>query len=256
MSTIASPRPSINLSSRRGSGSTDTTTRSASTSHPAHGSVRRNRAALRDYYGLKSTAAASSSPDPSAAPTPAPTEPADDEEESELDDPSFDPDRYVHRLLATEGVEGILRAEAGLVAAVRSLDSEKKALVYDNYSKLIAATETIRRMRSGMDPLTPTTSTLTPAIGAIAETAAALAGSLRRQAGGQVGKGVAERERQRERVRWALAAPARLRGMVEDGREAEARSDWTRVAGLLEKWDRVEGVAGLREECRRAFGDD
>lgn len=30
---------------------------------------------------------------------------------------------------------------------IRSLDGERKALVYDNYSKLIAATDTIRKVR-------------------------------------------------------------------------------------------------------------
>lgn len=33
------------------------------------------------------------------------------------------------------------------VLEIRALDGERKALVYDNYSKLIAATETIRKVR-------------------------------------------------------------------------------------------------------------
>lgn len=41
-----------------------------------------------------------------------------------------------------------------------SLDGERKALLYDDYSKLIAATDTIRRIRDNMGPLTPATSGL------------------------------------------------------------------------------------------------
>ncbi len=33
---------------------------------------------------------------------------------------------------------------------IRSLDGERKALVYDNYSKLIAATDTIKRVCMGL----------------------------------------------------------------------------------------------------------
>jgi len=72
-----------------------------------------------------------------------------------------------------------MRVEAGLVSDIRTLDGEKKALVYDNYSKLIAATDTIRKMRTGMDPLTPTTATLAPAIAHIAESARALSAGHR-----------------------------------------------------------------------------
>jgi hypothetical protein len=61
---------------------------------------------------------------------------------------------------------------------IRALDAEKKALVYDNYSKLISATETIHRMRANMDPLTPTALTLSPAIAEIYERASQLRESM------------------------------------------------------------------------------
>ena len=35
-----------------------------------------------------------------------------------------------------------------LTKDIRNLDGERKSLVYDNYNKLIAATETIRKVRS------------------------------------------------------------------------------------------------------------
>lgn len=40
-----------------------------------------------------------------------------------------------------------MRVEAGLLRDIRGFDGERKALVYDNYSKLIGATETIRKVR-------------------------------------------------------------------------------------------------------------
>jgi vacuolar protein sorting-associated protein 51 len=252
MSTIASPRPSVSLSSRRDSGSTDNTTRSASTSRPpagAAGSLRRNRAALRDYYGLKNAAPADARDTP---PTPTP----EPEKESELDKPGFNAESYVRSLLAQEGLEGVLRVEASVVSEIRSLDGEKKALVYDNYSKLIAATDTIRSMREKMDPLTQT-STLTGDIEHIAETAAVLSHDLRERHGRDMkGEGLGakkKREQQQQTVRWVLGAPERLRRLVADGRQEEAEKEWKTVSELLSKWESVKGVAEVRQACLQAL---
>ena len=38
------------------------------------------------------------------------------------------------------------RMTASICVDIRSLDGERKALVYDNYSKLIVATETIKKV--------------------------------------------------------------------------------------------------------------
>ncbi|KAK3720569.1 hypothetical protein LTR37_003618 [Vermiconidia calcicola] len=247
MSTIASPRPSISASSRRTSTSTDT-----SHAPPVdRGSLRRNRAALRDYYGLKAAA-------PSDAHDTPPTVSLDVERESELDKANFDASAYVANLLAKEGVDGVLKVEAGLVSEIRSLDGEKKALVYDNYSKLIAATDTIRNMREKMDPLTPTTSTLSPAIGHIAETAASLSADLRTSHAKASSEGdttYKTRQGQQATVRWVLAAPERLQASVARGWMDRARADWQEVSMLLNKWDGVRGVDNVRKRCLQALGE-
>lgn len=66
--------------------------------------------------------------------------------ESELDAEGFDAEGYVKGILAKEGLEGLLRVERMLVNEIMALDGERKALVYDNYSKLITATDTIRKV--------------------------------------------------------------------------------------------------------------
>lgn len=248
MSSIASPRPSIALSSRRTSTSTDcSASATRQSTAPATGHQRRNRAALRDYYGLKAGAT-----DEGKNAAPAPT--LDPETESELDKEGFEPEQYVMDILAREGLEGVMRVEAGLVSEIRTLDGEKKALVYDNYSKLIAATDTIRKMRTNMDPLTPTTATLTPAIGHIAETATALSDSLKKQHLPSIAQEYSEaqkKKKQQETVRWVLDAPGRLRKLVDDGQRQDAETQWAQISGLLDKWSAVSGVQGVRENCQK-----
>lgn len=119
-------------------------------------------------------------------------------------------------------------------------------------------------MRTNMDPLTPATSTLSPAISHIAETAAALSASITEHAmpksrsssplsadGGN--KKIDEKETQRQTVRWVLDAPRRLRAKTADGNVNEAKKDWEEIKGLLEKWGGVKGVEEVRNACEEAL---
>lgn len=240
--SIASPRPSI--SSRRTSVDTISSPTSKSASQAAErGSLRRNRTALRDYYNLK--AAQQSSDQEPTTPT------LDPDQESELDKPGFDPEQYVRNLLSSEDLYGVLKIEAGLVSDIRNLDGEKKALVYDNYSKLITATNTIRFLREKMDPMMPGTTTLIPAIGHIAETAAGLKKDMQDAHGtdGHAANAGEEKRKQQEIVRWVLQSPERISEMMSDGRDDEAKAEWEKVEKLLQKWHGVKGVDNVRKAC-------
>lgn len=136
---------------------------------------------------------------------------------------------------------------------IRALDAEKKALVYDNYSKLIAATETIRQMRANMDPLNPMASTLDPVIAHIYETADAVKSQLRasllaaQQTDAETSEeekvAIAKRAKSRELVRFILDTPERLRCLVVEGKVEEAKREWEAPLKQLEKW-KAEGVGG------------
>jgi hypothetical protein len=266
MSTIASPRASIAGSIRSPS---STRTSFETTSRP-HVPGRRNRAALRDYYGLKTSAVKDADSKISEESTRTDLGPEDDETLTELDSSTFNAEDYVNNVLATSGLSGVLKVEADLVSQIRNLDSDRKSLVYDNYSKLLAATSTIRRMRTNMDPLAPTTHTLGPAISHIAETAASLSSQKhvperRSNLGlgisvvveGENGGGEAERKtREKETVKWVLDTPRRLRELIDQEKEDEAEEEWGNVAKVLKKWWRVEGVKELWEECEHILGEE
>ncbi|KAF1839688.1 hypothetical protein BDW02DRAFT_539101 [Decorospora gaudefroyi] len=260
MSTIASPRASSSIRSP----SLTRTSIDSSSSHRAPPPARRNRAALREFYGLKASkdaAADAKIPEPF---TTTGLGPEEDETLTELDAADFNADAFVETLLARESLKGVLKVEADLVSQIRNLDSDRKSLVYDNYSKLLSATSTIRRMRGNMDPLAPTTHTLGPAIAHIAETAATLSSSLQdnHQSKAQ-GLGIeirveqdkgeeteaAKKRRQRETVRWVLDTPRRLREMIDQDRDEEAEKEWEEVSKLLDQWKDVAGVQELRDEC-------
>ncbi|KAJ5711691.1 Vacuolar protein sorting-associated protein 51 [Penicillium malachiteum] len=283
MSTISSPRQSIassrghspappssrpsldplntnSISGGLSAASTPSTTRAISPN------PRRNRSALRDYYNLKPPGVDSSSPRSRSVPRTTDagdiSNPTTLASGTELDNAEFDPQRYVDHLLSTSSLATILKAENTLVGDIRTLDGERKALVYDNYSKLIRAVETIGKMRKSMDergaPLTMT-KTLGPAIAFVAETA----GGLIKEGEEQRKKIKEAREQepvldsqrgQKETVKWVLGAPERLKGLLQDKKTEEAEKDWKEVRRLLDAWGKVKGVAEVREACEKVMG--
>ncbi|KAA6411265.1 MAG: hypothetical protein FRX48_04545 [Lasallia pustulata] len=258
MSTITSPRASVAslqtpTSSRRTS--LDTVARSqASSPQPQQ---RRNRAALRDYYGIKSSSTAAAPPTVDSVNVGGSQQ--EEVRDSELDGEGFDAEGSGLKGVEVDGqlqTRAAANAETWLWVGVeiKGLDGERKALVYDNYSKLITATDTIRKMRSNMDPLIPTTSMLGPAITHIAETATALAVSLQDRTGnrpsGRLAQGVkVDRAKQRETVRWVLQTPTRMRALLEEGQKEQAEKDWEETSRSLDKWKGVAGVDEVRAEC-------
>ena len=134
-SAMASPVANANPSSTAATTAATTAAGAASAAAAAPSSTakRSKRAALREYYNLGAAPPRLELPDSEVPP-------------SDLDAPDFQAAEYVARVVATAGLGELLRLCARIVGEVRALDAEKKALVYDNYSKLITATETIRKV--------------------------------------------------------------------------------------------------------------
>lgn len=118
-------------------------------------------------------------------------------------------------------------------------------------------------MRANMDPLNPMASTLDPAIAHIYSQASSIRESLLRQQRAQHGdRGLPDGadpssalHRTRRLAAFVLATPARLRQLVADGKEAEARREWAMPRRLLLAW-REKGIGGKDDvEACLAEGD-
>ena len=261
-SSPASQRPSNEISvGNKTTGSARLTSASPSVAH------RRNRAALRDYYNIRPAEKDTSQEQHAnslSVPGTGDGEPvsvaSSPTANTELENPDFNPESYISQLLATSSLSTILRAENSLLNDIRTLDGERKALVYDNYSKLIKAVETICKMRANIEekggPMVMA-KTLAPSVGFVAETATSL---IREQGeSGQASGGKEEEEEEetnpedksveKETVKWALDTPRRLKELLSSGRRSEAEGDWGEIKALLAKWEGVSGVDELKEQC-------
>ncbi|KAK3391454.1 Vps51/Vps67-domain-containing protein [Sordaria brevicollis] len=250
---------------------------------------RANRAALREYYNLKKAQAASatgtSTPILEVTSTPPSPDPSNNGGFQQslssfdsipaspvLDSPDFSAQPYLNELLQSSTLAELLKTYARILSEIRALDAEKKALVYDNYSKLISATETIRKMRSTMfdsnsstgDRLDPMASTLDAVLGKVYELASRIRGELRQRLS-EGGRGETaqpqdkdleeiedeeerrsrkeRRDRTRELAREVVKVPERLRTLMKQGKKEEAAKEWELPRRLLERW-KEKGVGG------------
>jgi hypothetical protein len=144
---MASPRQSTSLLRSPPSSRTSLDTLGQpSISRVANPNARRNRAALRDYYKLKDQTQDASADTISIADSQTTEHHASATKLDAFDRDDFDAVSHVRKLLETESLKELLALEHELVADVRTLDGERKALVYDNYSKLISASDTIKKV--------------------------------------------------------------------------------------------------------------
>ena len=244
---------------------------------PPSASQRRNRAALRDYYNLKSkppsqnvssgaSIASTTSNDTTTSNATFIGAPSSSDPlgiPPQLDEPDFDADSYIQNLLKTSDLRTVLRAEGTLISEIKNLDGERKALVYDNYSRLITATQTIGNMRRIMNEdgggSLRKLGDLNPAVEAVARMAEQLARtSVDRDNAEQtvvVAKQTqAEDEKNKKAtVRWVLGASKRLKTMLESGQREEAVAEWKGLEQLLDKWQGVRGVDQVKKACEDAM---
>lgn len=237
---------------------------------------RRNRAALRDYYNLKArptsqlartnSVASNASDSTTTSTLPGGGGSRADETDTSplltrLDEPEFDATSFIDSLLAQASLRDILRTESALVSEIRTLDGERKALVYDNYSKLIKAVGTIAEMQKGMRRGGATGSGVggLDGVEALQEKLGGLEAQVRElgpqdadEDENEYAEEIRERvslKKQKEHVRWVLRAPARLEELDRE----EAEMEWARVKVHLDRWDGTKGVEGVRKACQQVM---
>ncbi|KAE9556197.1 hypothetical protein FO519_000536 [Halicephalobus sp. NKZ332] len=74
-------------------------------------------------------------------------DPSPEKHPMNLNSTEFSPEAYVNGLVHRKGLDELVAIEEDMVQSVRRLDSEMQQLVYENYSKFLSATNTVRSMQ-------------------------------------------------------------------------------------------------------------
>ena len=101
------------------------------------------------------------------------------------------------------------------------------------------------------------TKTLGPAIAFVAETAGGLIKEgeeqRRRMKEAKQEDEASTQKREKDTVRWVLAAPQRLEKLVAEDKQEDAEKDWKEIQHLLDAWGDVKGVSEVREACEKVM---
>ncbi len=68
-----------------------------------------------------------------------------------LDSPAYNADRHIAHVLKTYTLDKLLSEHRSMAREIKNLDSDMQQLVYENYNKFIAATDTIRTLKTDVD---------------------------------------------------------------------------------------------------------
>lgn len=176
---------------------------------------------------------------------------------AQLDAQDFDAQAYIAHLLSTSSLRDILKVEATLVSEIRNLDGERKALVYDNYSRLIKAVGTIGQMQRSMNAKSGGLSEVSELEGRMKKLGD-LANSLgspglsdanTREHRRKSREEAIQQRKKSDLVKRVLAAPTTLRSLLDEDKDEEAEAEWTIVRKCLDAWTGVKGVAEIKSQC-------
>jgi hypothetical protein len=68
-----------------------------------------------------------------------------------MDSPAFNADKHITQMLKSYTMEKMMTEHHNMAREIKNLDSDMQQLVYENYNKFIAATDTIRTMKTNVD---------------------------------------------------------------------------------------------------------
>lgn len=120
------------------------------TSNVADDKAKRVRDLLSSYYGNQASAGSDGATPDAVTPSRGKSS-LSGRGGSGLDSAAFDADRYLSQLLRSTRLDGLLSKHVEMSTEIKFLDSDMQMLVYENYNKFIAATDTIRSMKSNVD---------------------------------------------------------------------------------------------------------
>eukprot|EP01122_Echinamoeba_exundans_P008521 TRINITY_DN2838_c0_g1_i2.p1 TRINITY_DN2838_c0_g1~~TRINITY_DN2838_c0_g1_i2.p1 ORF type:complete len:762 (-),score=140.74 TRINITY_DN2838_c0_g1_i2:808-3093(-) len=128
-----------------------------------------------------------------------------------------------------------------------------KTLVYDNYSKFIAASATIRNMRSKVESMEDEMSRLVANIGKISDSSERISGTLaaKREAIEQL-SGVHHLLR---KLQFLVQLPARLRHSIAMQNYVEAVSYYSKTSGILERYRHFPSFAPIALQVDQIISD-
>uniref|UniRef100_A0A1I8G024 Vacuolar protein sorting-associated protein 51 homolog n=1 Tax=Macrostomum lignano TaxID=282301 RepID=A0A1I8G024_9PLAT len=162
----------------------------------------------------------------------------------DIDGAGFDPEVYLSKLLQEQPLTSLMAKEQQMVDQIRQLDSDMQTLVYDNYSKFISATDTIRKMKSDFHRMEQEMNNLAESVSAMSQQAA----DVRQHVGGKRAelKRLAGVSALLHKLQYLLDLPARLTELRREGAHQQAIRAWQQADRVLSRYADLPSFRPIR----------
>ena len=161
----------------------------------------------------------------------------------DMDSTSFDPDSYMQRLIRDNSLAALMHHEGNVVRQIHSLDSDMQTLVYENYNKFIAATDTIKKMRVDFRTTDDDMNELEDKMAAITKQSARVSESLRerRQRTAQL----AATHGLLKKMEFLFELPEKLKECIADKDYALGVKYYVRAQKVLDQYEHMPSFSGI-----------
>lgn len=166
-----------------------------------------------------------------------------------IDRSEFEADEYVRDMLETKPLSELLSEDEGLCRDIKSLSGEMQMLVYENYSKFIAATDTIRDMQQNVSAMEDEMKALTVTMAEIDTMSGSVNASLADKRA-QIDKLVRAR-RLLKRLEFLFELPRKLNSCVAAKKYDEAVKYYTTTDEILQRYAHVPSLREIHREASR-----
>ena len=199
-------------------------------------SMKRMKTLLESYYGVGGE-----------------SQEARERRSRDLNSSAFDADVFVRERLLRDPLPALLQRDEELVHQIKTLDSDMQLLVYDNYSKFISATDTIRSMRHNVSDIEGEIAGLVSKMEKIRADTAGLNDRMSEKRG-KIEK-LVRLQSLVKKLTFLFELPERLRQAIEMDALPQAVLYYTRSAPVLAKYKHVPSFASINGDAKAIIGD-
>lgn len=165
----------------------------------------------------------------------------------DINAPGFDPDLFVAKLVKEASLSQLMAQEGEVVRQIQGLDSDMQTLVYENYNKFIAATETIRKMRVDFRGMEEEMDQLATSMKHITAFSAQVSDKLRSRR--QEVSRLSSSHATLQKLQFILELPNKLKECLSDGQPGQAVMHYSRAGLALQHYQHMPSFAGIQEDC-------
>ncbi|KAJ3296560.1 Vacuolar protein sorting-associated protein 51, partial [Rhizoclosmatium sp. JEL0117] len=230
--------------------------------------TRAKRSRLKDFYGLDATASSATDAPPStissavsesplsadsAPPSSVLGAPAQHKLKSlgpnpmDMDSPFFVPETFVSKCVNECTLPDLIQQDNDLVAEIKDLDASMKTLVYGNYNKFIAASDTIRAMRVKVDDMEAQMQLFSNKMNGIADDSARIHSFLGEKRARM--KQLAGVHALLNKLHFVFELPAKLTTSLQQQKYREAVLLYAQTQNLLAHYKNLALFSKISQEC-------